>query len=106
MGGAIGQAQVIEFASFGPMEVETIEQDLFRSWLDQIIDMKHALVKLARNRLSFSGGEVRVYTDKPGHPPLPARLEAGASPARPQGLFPYTRRRSSASARAKRTEPV
>jgi IS5 family transposase len=27
---------------------ETSEQDLFRSRLDQIIDMKHALVKLAR----------------------------------------------------------
>ena len=27
---------------------ETSEQDLFRSRLDQIIDIKHALVKLAR----------------------------------------------------------
>ena len=27
---------------------ETSEQDLFRSRLDQIIDMNHALVKLAR----------------------------------------------------------
>jgi len=27
---------------------ETSEQDLFRSRLDQIIDMKHALVKLTR----------------------------------------------------------
>ena len=27
---------------------ETGEQDLFRSRLDQIIDMRHALVKLAR----------------------------------------------------------
>jgi IS5 family transposase len=27
---------------------ETGEQDLFRSRLDQIIDMQHALVKLAR----------------------------------------------------------
>ena len=27
---------------------ETSEQDLFRSRLDQIIDMKHALVKLGR----------------------------------------------------------
>ena len=27
---------------------EAGEQDLFRSWLDQIIDVKHALVKLSR----------------------------------------------------------
>jgi transposase, IS5 family len=38
---------------------ETSKQDLFRSRLDQIIDMKHALVKLARaTDWGFSGGEV------------------------------------------------
>jgi hypothetical protein len=58
---------------------ETSEQDLFRSRLDQIIDMKHALVKLARaidwGFLEQTFGT--VYTDKPGQPPLPTRLMAG-----------------------------
>ena len=46
---------------------ETGERDLFRSWLDQIIDMKHALVKLGRaidwGFLEQTFGA--VYTDKP-----------------------------------------
>src|SRR6516225_7279279 len=58
---------------------ESSEQDLFRSRLDQIIDMKHALVKLARaidwGFLEQTFGA--VYTDKPGQPPLPTRLMAG-----------------------------
>src|SRR6516165_1799184 len=58
---------------------ETSEQDLFRSRLDQIIDMKHALVKLARaidwGFLEQTFGA--FYTDKPGQPPLPTRLMAG-----------------------------
>src|SRR5215471_6673902 len=58
---------------------ETSDQDLFRSRLDQIIDMKHALVKLARaidwGFLEQTFGA--VYTDKPGQPPLPTRLMAG-----------------------------
>src|SRR3977135_30990 len=58
---------------------ETGEQDLFRSRLDQIIDMKHPLVALARTVdwgfLESRFGE--VYTDDPGHPPLPTRLMAG-----------------------------
>ena len=38
----------------------TGEQDLFRSRLDQIIDMKHALVKLARSiDWQFLVGKVR-----------------------------------------------
>jgi hypothetical protein len=51
----------------------------FRSRLDQIINMKHALVRL--------GGQIdwrligdklgEVYTDDPGQPPLPTRLMAG-----------------------------
>src|SRR5262249_794290 len=58
---------------------ETSDQDLFRSRLDQIIDMKHALVKLAR---AIDWGFLEqtfaaVYTDKPGQPPLPTRLMAG-----------------------------
>src|SRR5262245_30379953 len=58
---------------------ETSEQDLLRSRLDQIIDMKHALVKLAR-AIDWGFLEQRfgaVYTDKPGQPPLPTRLMAG-----------------------------
>lgn len=58
---------------------ETGEQDLFRARLDQIIDLKHALVKLAQaidwRFLEQQFGE--VYSDKPGHPPLPTRLMAG-----------------------------
>jgi transposase, IS5 family len=58
---------------------ESGEQDLFRSRLDQIIDMNHALVKLART-IDWRFLEERfgaVYTDKPGQPPLPTRLMAG-----------------------------
>src|SRR5437762_10283835 len=58
---------------------ETGEQDLFRSRLDQIIDLKHPLVTLARTVdwgfLERRFGE--VYTDDPGQPPLPTRLMAG-----------------------------
>jgi transposase, IS5 family len=58
---------------------ETGEQDLFRSRLDQIIDMKHPLVTLGRTVdwgfLEERFGE--VYTDDPGRPPLPTRLMAG-----------------------------
>ena len=58
---------------------ESGEQDLFRSRLDQIIDLNHALAKLARAiEWSFLEGAFgAVYTDKPGHPPLPTRLMAG-----------------------------
>src|SRR5436309_15497326 len=58
---------------------ESGEQDLFRSRLDQIIDMDHALVKLAQT-IDWRFLEERfgaVYTDKPGQPPLPTRLMAG-----------------------------
>src|ERR687888_153288 len=58
---------------------QTSEQDLFRSRLDQIIDMNHALVKLAR-AIDWRFLEERfgaVYTDKAGQPPLPTRLMAG-----------------------------
>ena len=58
---------------------ESGEQDLFRSRLDQIIDLDHALAKLARTVdwrfLEERFGE--VYTDGPGQPPLPTRLMAG-----------------------------
>jgi transposase, IS5 family len=58
---------------------ESGEQDLFRSRLDQVINMDHALVKLARTidwrflEKKFSA----VYKDGAGQPPLPTRLMAG-----------------------------
>ncbi len=58
---------------------ESGEQDLFRSRLDQIIDRDHALVKLAK-AIDWRFLEEKfgaVYSDKPGHPPLPTRLMAG-----------------------------
>src|SRR5881396_4327747 len=58
---------------------ETGEQDLFRSRLDQIIDMKHPLVTLGRtvDWGVLEGRLGEVYTDGPGQPPLPTRLMAG-----------------------------
>jgi len=58
---------------------ETGQSDLLRSRLDSIIDMDHALVKLART-VDWGFLEERfgaVYSDKPGQPPLPTRLMAG-----------------------------
>jgi transposase, IS5 family len=55
------------------------QKDLFRSALDQFIDMGHPLVRLAQRidwrRLEQSLDE--VYRPGPGHPPLPTRLIAG-----------------------------
>ena len=58
---------------------ETGEQDMFRSRLDQIINLKHALVTLAKTvSWSFIEGKCgEVYADGPGMPPLPTRLMAG-----------------------------
>jgi hypothetical protein len=58
---------------------ETGEQDLFRSRLDQIIDLKHPLATLGRTvDWGFLEREFgAVYTDDPGRPPLPTRLMAG-----------------------------
>src|SRR5258706_15837982 len=58
---------------------ETGEQDLFRSRLDQIIDLNHPLAKLALTvDWGFLEGRFgEAYTDDPGHPPLPTRLMAG-----------------------------
>ena len=58
---------------------ETGEQDLFRSRLDQIINLQHELVKLAK-AISWRFIDERcgvVYSDGPGMPPLPTRLMAG-----------------------------
>jgi IS5 family transposase len=55
------------------------EHDLFRSRLDQIINMKHELVRLAQV-IDWPVLEARfgsVYSDGPGMPPLPTRLMAG-----------------------------
>lgn len=58
---------------------ETGQNDLFKARLDQIVDLDHALVKLARSIdwrfLEQSFGA--VYSNGPGHPPLPTRLMAG-----------------------------
>jgi transposase, IS5 family len=58
---------------------KTGQNDLFKSRLDQIVDMSHALVKLAEaidwGFLETSFGA--VYSDGPGQPPLPTRLMAG-----------------------------
>src|SRR5690348_16328486 len=58
---------------------ESGEQDLFRSRLDQIIAMEHALAKLARtvDRGFLEREFGAVYTDGPGQPPLATRLMAG-----------------------------
>jgi IS5 family transposase len=55
------------------------QNDLFRARLDQIVNMNHALARLGR-AIDWRFVEVRcgsVYTDTPGHPPLPTRLMAG-----------------------------
>lgn len=54
-------------------------QDMFRSRLDQIINLKHELVKLSRAvSWSFIGTKCgEVYAAGPGMPPLPTRLMAG-----------------------------
>ena len=58
---------------------ETGQEDLFRSRLDQIVDLKHPLVKLRRQMdwpfLEKAYGA--VYTDVAGRPPLPTQLMAG-----------------------------
>src|SRR5258705_3639195 len=58
---------------------ESGEQDLFRSRLDQVINMDHALAKLART-IEWGFLEEKfgaVYADGSGWPPLPTRLMAG-----------------------------
>ncbi|MFV0370442.1 MAG: IS5 family transposase, partial [Azonexus sp.] len=59
--------------------VETGQHELFRSRLDQIIDMRHPKVVLAKSIdwrfLAEKCGE--AYSDRPGHPALSTRLMAG-----------------------------
>ena len=57
----------------------TGQNDLFRSRLDQIVDMKHPLAKLG-GQVDWSFLEKTfgaAYQDGPGQPPLPTRLMAG-----------------------------
>lgn len=62
-----------------PREQTRGQDDLFRSRLDQIIDMGHPLVllgaKVGWKRVETTFGA--VYSDAPGQPPLPTRLMAG-----------------------------
>ena len=65
-----------------PRERETSGQhDLFRSRLDQILDMGHAKVVLASlmdwHFLSSKLGE--VYSDGPGQPPLATPADGGSA---------------------------
>ena len=68
-------------AGMKPREQVKGQDDLFRSRLDQIINMRHELVRLGGlidwRLLDLKLGD--VYTDGPGQPPLPTRLMAGAS---------------------------
>jgi hypothetical protein len=56
----------------GPRERrETSEQDLFRSRLDQIVDMKHALVKRRGRSIGVFWSRRLGLNDKLGQPLLP-----------------------------------
>ena len=58
---------------------ESGQNDMFKARLDQILDLNHALAKLAR-RIDWTFLETSfgaVYADGPGQPPLPTRLMAG-----------------------------
>jgi IS5 family transposase len=68
-------------AGMRPREQSRGQDDLFRTRLDQIIDMKHELVRLA-GAVSWPLLDQKLgdmYTDGPGQPPLPTRLMAGLS---------------------------
>ena len=58
---------------------ETGQRDFFKARLDQILDLKHPLVKLAGavNWGFLEKAFGPVYKDGPGNPPLPTRLMAG-----------------------------
>ena len=62
-----------------PREQSRGQDDLFRARLDQIIDLRHELVRLGDlidwPLIGRKLGE--MYTDGPGQPPLPTRLMAG-----------------------------
>jgi len=58
---------------------ETGQTDLFKARLEQIVDMKHAVAKLAAaiDWGFFEKSFGALYNDGPGQPPLPTRLMAG-----------------------------
>ena len=62
-----------------PRQQSRGQDDLFRTRLDQIIDLRHPLVQLGGlidwQTIESKLGE--VYADGPGQPPLPTRLMAG-----------------------------
>ena len=62
-----------------PRQPSRGQDDLFRARLDQIIDMRHEMVRLGGlidwELIGRKLGD--VYTDAPGQPPLPTRLMAG-----------------------------
>ena len=58
---------------------ESGQNDLFRAWLDQIVDVGHPLVKLGK-AIDWRFLEDRfgaACSARAGHPPLPTRLMAG-----------------------------
>jgi transposase, IS5 family len=59
--------------------LETGQNDMFRSRLDQIIDMGHPKAVLARqiDWRHMAGRFGECYSLEPGHPALPTRLMAG-----------------------------
>ena len=63
---------------------ETGQNDLFRARLDQIVDLAHPVVKLARAiDWGFLEDEFgAVYTDEPGRPPLPTPQQPSRPPKR------------------------
>jgi transposase, IS5 family len=64
---------------------EAGQTGLFRARLDQIVDLTHPLAKLAR-AIDWGFLEERfgaLYSDGPGHPPLPTRLMAGLAILKP-----------------------
>jgi IS5 family transposase len=63
----------------GSLKQSVDRKDLFKARLDQIVDLDHALAKLAC-AVDWRFLEDRfgaVYDDDPGRPPLPTRLMAG-----------------------------
>ena len=62
-----------------PRQPTTGQTDMFQARLDQILNLDHELVRLAR-LIDWRFIEERcgaAYSDAPGHPPLPTRLMAG-----------------------------
>ena len=56
----------------------TGEQDLFRARLDQIINMRHELVRLAQTiDWAWIDGELAEYFSEQGRPGLPTRFMVG-----------------------------